>query len=191
MAFVPDWSRRRFVASGGALSTAAWLKLSTPALAGMAAAACDARQAASAFASLSEAQARELDAICARLIPTTDTPGAREAGVIHFIDQSLAGPLAGARDDALAGLAAFLAELNAAQPGRVFSELDEAGQDAFLENTEGSDFFEFMRLMTIYGFFAMSSHGGNRDHVSWSLIGFAGHGAWSAPFGHYDAEVAQ
>ena len=44
--------------------------------------------------------------------------------------------------------------------------------------------------MTIYGFFAMSDHGGNADHLSWALIGFEGHGAWQPPFGYYDAEVS-
>jgi hypothetical protein len=43
--------------------------------------------------------------------------------------------------------------------------------------------------MTILGFFAMSSYGGNRDHVGWDLIGFEGHGAWTAPFGYYDQEA--
>src|ERR1700743_1084097 len=35
------------------------------------------------------AQAVEIDAITARIIPTTDTPGAREAGVVYFIDRAL------------------------------------------------------------------------------------------------------
>ena len=35
----------------------------------------------------------------------------------------------------------------------------------------------------------MEKHGGNKEHVSWDLIGFDGHhGAWVPPFGHYDAE---
>jgi len=44
------------------------------------------------------------------------------------------------------------------------------------------------RNLTMFGFFAMSRHGGNRDHVSWKLIGYEGHhGAWAPPFGYYDA----
>jgi hypothetical protein len=185
----PDWSRRRFIGSGGTLSGAAWLKLTTPGLVAAAASACDAKESASAFVNLSEAQARELSAISARLIPTTSTPGAIEAGVIHFIDQSLAGEMAAERAAAFQGLSEFLNGLNPEQPNRLFSELDAADQDAYLTDQEGTDFFEFMRLMTIYGFFAMSSHGGNRDHLSWTLIGFEGHGAWTPPFGHYDSET--
>jgi gluconate 2-dehydrogenase gamma chain len=188
---VLDRSRRRFVTSAGALSTSAWLKLTTPAIAAVATTACDARDTVGSFVSLSAAQAKEFSAIAARIIPTTDTPGATEAGVIHFIDQSLADEMSEQRQAALSGLAEFLTELRTEHPDRVFSELDDSEQDTYLSLLEGSDFFEFMRLMTVYGFFAMSSHGGNRDHLSWSLIGFAGHGAWSAPFGHYDAETTQ
>lgn len=183
-----DWSRRRFVVSGGALSSATWLKLSSPALAAAAMTACDAR---AAFSSLTDAQAKELSAISARLIPTTDTPGATEAGVIHFIDQSLAGDLSDEREALLAGLAQFLADLDESHPNHTFSALEEIEQDAFLTAQEGSEFFEFMRLMTIYGFFAMSSYGGNRDHLGWSLIGFEGHGAWTTPFGYYDTEASR
>ena len=35
------------------------------------------------------AQAADVEAICAAIIPTTDTPGAREAGVIYFLDRGL------------------------------------------------------------------------------------------------------
>jgi hypothetical protein len=111
--------------------------------------------------------------------------------VIHFIDRALAEELAAERSTVLQGLALFLTDAGAAHADQLFSELDPAAQDAFLTTREGSDFFEFVRVTTIFGFFAMSSHGGNRDHLSWSLIGFEGHGAWTAPFGHYDAEAAR
>jgi hypothetical protein len=38
----------------------------------------------------------------------------------------------------------------------------------------------------------MSRYGGNREQVGWSLIGFEGHhGAWTYPFGYYDAEASR
>jgi hypothetical protein len=37
----------------------------------------------------------------------------------------------------------------------------------------------------------MEKHGGNRDHVSWKLIGFGGHGPAQYPFGYYDAEAGR
>ena len=38
----------------------------------------------------------------------------------------------------------------------------------------------------------LDKHGGNKNHASWDLVGYKGHhGAWTAPFGHYDAEYAK
>src|SRR5579872_6832929 len=39
---------------------------------------------------LSPADAVEIEALAAEIIPTDDSPGAREAGVIYFIDRALA-----------------------------------------------------------------------------------------------------
>ena len=44
------------------------------------------------FDTLTPAQAADLEAVCMRIFPTDDTPGAKEAGVIHFIDKMLSGP---------------------------------------------------------------------------------------------------
>jgi hypothetical protein len=91
------------------------------------------------------------------------------------------------RDTVLAGLA----DLNAANDAPVrFAGLAPGDQDARLQAIEDSDFFGLLREMTIFGFFAMSHYGGNRNHVGWDLIGFRGHnGAWQYPFGYYDAAV--
>jgi gluconate 2-dehydrogenase gamma chain len=89
------------------------------------------------------------------------------------------------------GLAEFTAALAESGHSARFAQLSEDEQDAFLHTQENSDFFEQLRTMTIFGFFAMSSYGGNQNHVGWDLIGFEGHhGAWTYPFGHYDAEYA-
>ena len=42
--------------------------------------------------SLTLRQARFVDAIAARILPTTDTPGAVEAGAVFYIDRALAEP---------------------------------------------------------------------------------------------------
>ena len=41
------------------------------------------------FQTLDPAMAAEIDAITSQIIPSTDGPGAREAGVIYFIDRAL------------------------------------------------------------------------------------------------------
>lgn len=185
-------SRRSFLQLAGTLSTASYLRLTGAALATIAQSACTAEQRSSAFLILGADEARDFAAMAARIIPTTDTPGATEAGVIHFFDNAFAGDMSGDLSTARAGLADFNAALaDSGHAGR-FDELVEDAQDNFLRSQESGDFFRLVREMTIFGFFAMSSYGGNKDHVGWDLIGFEGHhGAWTYPFGHYDAEYAK
>jgi len=182
-----ELSRRRFLFSASALTGTAFLRLSGTSIAAIAQAACTARDRDGTFRALSTEDAADIEAIAARIIPTTDTPGATEAGVVHFFDNALGGEMSDRRDELLAGLA----ELNAASgaPAR-FADLASGDQDMRLRAIEDSDFFGLLREMTIFGFFAMSHYGGNRNHVGWDLIGFRGHnGAWQYPFGYYDAAV--
>lgn len=53
--------------------------------------------------------------------------------------------------------------------------------------TEGSEFFEVIRLATITGFLANPEYGGNAGKVGWKVLGFEDRFIWSAPFGWYDA----
>jgi hypothetical protein len=185
-------SRRNFLQLAGALSTTSYLRLSAAAFATIAQSACSAEQKSIAFLALDADEARDFTAIAARIIPTTDTPGATEAGVIHFFDNAFAADMSGDLSTARAGLADFNAALAKSGHAGRFDELTEDAQDDFLRSQESGDFFGLTREMTLFGFFAMSSYGGNKDHTGWNLIGFEGHhGAWSYPFGYYDAEYAQ
>ena len=182
MTITTHQSRRQFLRSVGALAGVELLQIASPAIA---AAATAARNSNSGFQVLDARNAADFSAIAARIIPTTDTPGATEAGVIHFIDQAFAGEMQGSREFAEMELAAINAKLD----GR-FADLDATTQDKLLHDIEDGDFFALLRVMTIFGFFAMSKYGGNKDMVAWKLIGFDGHhGPWPYPFGHYDAEV--
>jgi gluconate 2-dehydrogenase gamma chain len=178
-------SRRRFLQSSGALTGASLLKIAAPSLVAITGAACTAKQESAPFSVLSAADAADLAAISARIMPTTDTPGATEAGVIYFFDRALGDELAAMLPFVLSNLA----ELNTGSTR--FSELSIAEQDKLLTSIEDGDFFGFLWTFTMVGFFAMSSYGGNKDNIAWDLIGFEGnHGAWEYPFGHYDAEYA-
>ena len=183
-------SRRHFLQSAGSLSGVAYLRLTGPVLATVAQAACTAKLESASYRVLGSDEAADFEAIAARIIPTTDTPGATEAGVIHFFDNAFADEMNDQLDAARAGLAKFNAAFkNFASSTDRFADLDPDAQDAFLHTQDTSEFFNLLRLMTIYGFFAISQYGGNKDHVGWDLIGFEGHhGAWSYPFGYYDAE---
>lgn len=148
--------------------------------------AAHAQMAEGEFKTLTPKEARELEAIAARILPTTDTPGAREAGVIWFFDQTLGTFNA----DKLAALRSGLKEFQASVPdGKRFSDLAEATQDAYLKTREDSEFFALCRFMTLCGFFGMRKYGGNRDDAGWKLIGMSPHQhVYTSPFGYYDEE---
>jgi gluconate 2-dehydrogenase gamma chain len=185
-------SRRNFLQLGGALSATTYLRLTGVSLFAVAQSACTAEQEGTAFLVLGADEARDFAAMAARIIPTTDTPGATEAGVIHFFDNAFADEMSGDLITARAGLADFNAALAASGHAGRFDELGQDAQDDFLRSQESDEFFGLVHEMTIFGFFAMSSYGGNKNHVGWDLIGFEGHhGGWTHPFGHYDAEYAK
>ena len=187
-----DVSRRKFLQSSGAVTGASLLKIGAPSLAAITQAACTAKQEASPFMTLSAADAADFAAIAARIIPTTDTPGANEAGVIHFIDRALGTEMQGLLDALRVQLADLNTQVSQADPGvHRFAELDEAQQDERLAAIETESFFQSVWHLTVFGFFAMSQYGGNKGNVAWKLIGFEGdHGPWQYPFGYYDAEYA-
>ena len=181
-----DAARRGFLKQSTALAGASWAGLVLPALAGLSRAACAASEENRDFVVLTAAEAREFEAIAARIIPTTDTPGAREAGVVHFFDQTFASFNAPMLNPARGGLQQFSAALEGDVP---FSELPESEQDAFLESQQSTPFFGMLQFMTLCGFFGMSKYGGNRDGVGWELVGMTPHThVYQSPFGYYDAE---
>ncbi len=184
-------SRRFFLK--GTLASGSAVRLSTPAVLAVIESACSARDESASFEFLSQSEAREFEAIAARILPTTDTPGAREAGVIYFMDQALGSFMQDELESIRGGLARFQAAVSTSFPGaEVFSDLSNADQDEYLKTQDNTDFFGRVHFMTNAGFFGMSSYGGNRDQIGWKLIGFEGHrGAWQPPFGYYDAEYVR
>lgn len=183
-----DPSRRAFLRASGSLAGGAWLALQFPGLAAAAEAAAAARDAGAAFRHLASAEAAALEAVAARIIPSDATPGAREAGVIHFIDQALGGFMAEAADELRQG-AGSLDEL-ATAAGRPFAALEAEAQDTILRGIETTPFFGLMQFLTVAGMFSLPSYGGNRDHAGWQLLGFEHRHGWAPPFGHYDAIVS-
>lgn len=184
-------SRRSFLKSSGALAGANYLQFLAPGLGAITQAACSARDEGAPYVVLEAGEARDFAAIAARIIPTTDTPGANEAGVIHFIDRAFDAEMDGQLEFARTALAEFNDALRAEHGvGSRLDELDEDTQDAFLKTREETPLFNFLRVLTIFGFFAMEKHGGNRGNIGWDVIGFVGdQGPWSYPFGYYDAQV--
>src|SRR5689334_5051346 len=84
-------SRRRFLSHGIAGISATWIAAHWPAALAAAQHAHNSAQSAtpSKFEFFTTEQAAEIEAMSARIIPTDATPGAREAGVVYFIDRAL------------------------------------------------------------------------------------------------------
>ena len=182
-------SRREFLLGSATGLSAAWV---TANYSGILEAASYAQQApragqATAFAFFSPEQALEVEAMTAQIIPTDDTPGAREARVINFIDRVLTTFEKDRQGDYTQGLQELQAQTRQVVPsGTKFSALTSAQQIQVLTAMEKSKFFELVRTHTITGFFASPAHGGNYNKIGWKLVGFDDRFSWQAPFGHYD-----
>jgi gluconate 2-dehydrogenase gamma chain len=182
-------ARREFLArASGALGTT-WLALSLPRIAEAAHAAHDARAQSLPLTQLQPADAADVEAMAALIVPTDDTPGAREAGVVEFIDRALGGFYSGHAPEFRQGLLAFQQEVRKRHPAAsAFSALPAPDQVAFLRSVEHGDFFQAVRLLVIVGLFAMPSYGGNRNRIGWDLIGFEDSHVYAPPFGYYDRD---
>ncbi len=183
-------TRRLFLQGSGSLAGSMIVRAGIPTFIAVSQAACTAKEETAVFENLSSAEAREVIAIAARILPTTDTPGATEAGAVYFFDKAFGTYFSAMREPARQMLAGFQAGIPSAYPGaEFFSDLSADDQDAYLKSVEQTPFFQGARFMTLAGVFGMSMHGGNRDNIGWKLVGMDGppH-AWVHPFGHYDTE---
>jgi gluconate 2-dehydrogenase gamma chain len=140
------------------------------------------------FQTLDPAMAVEIDAITSQIVPSTDGPGAHEAGIIFFIDRALSTFDADKRDAYRAGIAAVQKKRQELFPNSAsIAALTSEQQLRLIHAIESTDFFELLRTHTLYGFLGNPSYGGNRDHIGWKLIGFEDRMAFQPPFGYYDA----
>src|SRR6266704_4395498 len=132
-----ELSRRAFLSRAGAGLSVAWVSANWPALLAAADHARHAAQSATSpkFEFFSPDQAVEIEAIAARIIPTDDTPGAREAGVVYFIDRGLATFAVDDQKTYREGLPELQARLREMFPGgSKFSSLATEQQDAVLHS---------------------------------------------------------
>ena len=147
----------------------------------------DAPAPAQTLVHFTPAQASEIDAISARIIPTDEAPGAHEAGVLYFIDRTMttfAKEQAPLFEGGLADVAKAVRKAHGATAK--FSTLTPEQQDAILRGMEKTPFFGAMRFATIAGFLALPKYGGNKDYVGWKFIGQDHAWEQKPPFGWYD-----
>ena len=171
-------SRRNFLLKSFSATSAAWLAANWPAEV----AAAEKAQAMGAFTYFTREQAADVDAMAAQIYPTTDTPGAREAQVVYFIDLALVTFAQDKQDIYKQGLA----DLAGHTGGKPFATLASDQQIAVLTGIEKTPFFKTVRDHTIMGMFASPQHGGNYKKIGWQQIGFDDSLNFRAPFGAYD-----
>jgi gluconate 2-dehydrogenase gamma chain len=148
--------------------------------------------AAAPWEFLTAEQARLLDTITSHIVPTDDTPGAREARVVRFIDHAFATFLKDSQKDLTETLSDFVEFTSHYRPDGVsFLELSPREQVDALRDLERikPDVFEPLRGLTMLGMFTHPEHGGNFGKIGWRLIGYTDQYSWAPPFGYYDRGV--
>ena len=183
-------SRRSFLAESVTGLNAAWITANLP---GILAAQEHARAAESGqaprLAFFNAAQAAEIEAMAAQIIPTDDTPGAREARCLYFIDKALTTFARSSQAVYIQGLQELQAKTAQLYPGAgKFSALTSEQQIKTLTAIEKTQFFNTVRTHTVIGFFARPEHGGNHNKIGWKLIGYEDSLNHKPPFGYYDAQ---
>jgi gluconate 2-dehydrogenase gamma chain len=119
-------------------------------------------------------EARTVEAVCAQIIPEDQDAGAITAGVVHFLDKQLCGfykPLQRTYRTGIAGINRRSVESG----GTGFAELSSASQIELLKGIEKDSnlkaFFLLLVEHSMQGFYGDPRHGGNRDRVSWKMLG--------------------
>jgi gluconate 2-dehydrogenase gamma chain len=131
------------------------------------------------------ADAATIEAFTERLMPgAPGKPGARDAGVLNYIDLALAGAYADLQDFYRRGLAQLeqhcrkvhnesFVRLAAARQDEVIRTLEE-GKAAEFTWPPAQEFFNTIRTHTMEGMFADPLYGGNKEFAGWRLVGFPG-----------------
>jgi gluconate 2-dehydrogenase gamma chain len=117
-------------------------------------------------------EARAVDAVCEQLIPADRDPGARFAGVVHYIDIQLTKAFRKHRQAYRQGLAQ-IDSASRAKFGRAFADLPVGQQTEILRDVEKNSrpFFELILAHARQGFYGDPRHGGNRNRASWKMVG--------------------
>ena len=164
------WTRRKFIQTAAAAAA-------LPAIS------CTGARSPWRFLTAEEAQT--LAAICERIIPADQDPGAAWADVVNFMDIQLCGPYRRFRSTYRRGVAG-IDDSSRSLFGKKFVQLRQVDQEAVLAALDkGSapgetwkrlsprEFFDLLVTHTMQGFYGDPRHGGNRDGVCWKMLGLA------------------
>ncbi len=173
--------RGKSARTGGRLSRRKFIHLAVATAASAPLYSCS--SSASSWRFFSEQEGRALQAICNQIIPADKDPGAGQAGVVDYIDRQMVGHFKRRQEMYRTGLAAVeqssrsifgnpFAELTAEQQIKILEKMEhnEVPAPATKENTAGQ-FLELVIEHTMQGFYGDPRHGGNREGVSWRMLG--------------------
>jgi gluconate 2-dehydrogenase gamma chain len=135
-------------------------------------------------------QAADYAAFAEQIFPTDDTPGAREANVVHFADFALAEIEPHNKSDFTKALNALNEHAKKTNPeAKSFAALSSAQQAETMKSMEKTPDFGMLRFYAVVGFLGDPADGGNKNKVGWDLIGFKDDFYYVPPFGDYDAQL--
>jgi gluconate 2-dehydrogenase gamma chain len=137
-------------------------------------------------------QAADYEAFASQIIPTDETPGAKEANVVRFVDFALSEIEPQNKQDFANALKALDEQAKKTAPQAAsFAALSSAQQVEAMKAIEKSNDFGTLKYYTLVGFFGDPADGGNKDEIGWKLIGFEDKYYYAPPFGYYDAQAAK
>jgi gluconate 2-dehydrogenase gamma chain len=204
-----EFDRRQFLSRGFAAVGATWTAALWPAV--LSAAEYAHKAVASPetqkFEFFTPAEAKEIEALTSCIIPSDGTPGAREAGVVYFIDRALVTFSVSDQKTYREGLPELQKRVTELFPGvtsfsasspeqqeAVLESLDQAGAKAVAQrpryrpSAAAQPLFEVLRVHTIAGFLIDPDvdRRGNRGGLGWTVINRLPEHSFQPPFGFYD-----
>jgi gluconate 2-dehydrogenase gamma chain len=210
---ITELDRRQFLSRGLATLGATWTAVQWPAVLS----AAEHAHKVVAFPEnqkwefFTPAEAKEIEALASCIIPSDGTPGAREAGVVYFIDRALVTFSVDEQQRYRQGLPEIQKRVTELFPGvALFSAATPEQQEAVLASLdEASDktapqrpqrlryrpspaqpLFETLRVHTIAGFLIdpEADRKGNRGGVGWTVIGRELSHSFKPPFSQIDKD---
>jgi gluconate 2-dehydrogenase gamma chain len=119
-------------------------------------------------------EARAVDAICECLIPADGDAGAHQADVVNYIDIQLTKSFKKHQRSYRQGIAT-VDDTSRRRFGKSFVDLAPGQQADVLAEVEKNAraFFQLILAHTQQGFYGDPRHGGNRQRVSWKMVGLS------------------
>jgi gluconate 2-dehydrogenase gamma chain len=121
---------------------------------------------------LSDREAKTLAAICDQIVPADDFPSASQVGVLTYIDRQLTRHFRRYQKTYRDGLE-HANQQSRKRFGNDLAAVLSSQQLQIVRTIErlNPDFFDLLRSHTLEGYYGSPRHGGNRNAISWHMLG--------------------